>query len=150
MILCRLYLQHSYFKIRNTGHHSLLLGDKELSTSSAMLLPISCSWCCPPVWESRLLCWLFSIFSSPKSFVISSPGRSGVRGQSQPIRSQERTGPDQWEAGVMWTRRPVTQESTWENILIWKIGLSILPETEIELNKIFMEVVYTIFSLRLL
>ena len=45
---------------------------------------------------------------------------------------------------------PVTQESTWENILIWKIGLSILPETEIELNKIFMRVVYTIFSLGLL
>ena len=45
---------------------------------------------------------------------------------------------------------PVTQKSTWENILIWKIGLSILPETEIELNKIFMRVVYTIFSLGLL
>ena len=44
---------------------------------------------------------------------------------------------------------PVTQKSTWENILIWKIGLSILPETEIELNKIFMKVVYTIFSPRL-
>ena len=45
---------------------------------------------------------------------------------------------------------PVTQKSTWENILIWKIGLSILPETEIELNKTFMRVVYTIFSLGLL